>query len=293
MADRPTAEIEITNELVQGLLREQLPERADDDLTLIGRGWDNTNLRLGDDAIVRIPHRAVAAPLIAHEQRWLPALAPGLDIAIPAPTFMGVPSSSLEFPWPWSVVPWFPGDEACAAELTAPAESATTLGRFFAQLHVPAPDDAPPNPHRGGPIGEKHTLFAERVQELGPTVDAAALHAIFDAAAAAPVATERVWLHGDLHGRNMIVDDGRLSAVIDWGDICSGDRATDLAGAFMLVPDHLEHVRAAAGADDPAWVRARGWAAHFGVLYLLHNDDEPTMYRIGTRLLAALDVEVG
>lgn len=294
MADRPLAEIEITKERVRGLLREQAPGLAERSLKLVGRGWDNTNWRLGDDLMVRVPHRKVAAPLIDHEQRWLPVLAPALDLPIPAPVYAGSPSVALSFPWAWSVVPWFPGTEACSTDITDPLGSAELLGRFYAQLHQPAPDDAPANPHRGGPIGDKQALFNERVAELGSRihVDAGALQAIFAAAADAPAATERVWLHGDLHTRNMVADEGRLSAVIDWGDICSGDSATDLAGAFMLVPDHLAQVRAHAGSDDATWLRARGWAAHFGVLYLIHSDDEPTMYRIGTRLLAALDVDV-
>ena len=74
----------------------------------------------------------------------------------------------------------------------------------------------------------------------------------------------------------------------DWGDICAGDRATDLAGAFMLVPGHIDTVADHAGADDAAWERARGWAAHFAVVYLAHSDDDPIMERIGTDLFTTL-----
>ena len=97
-----------------------------------------------------------------------------------------------------------------------------------------------------------------------------------------------MWLHGDLHARNMIVRHGHLAAIIDWGDICAGDRATDLAGAFMLVPDQLDVVQQHAGADDATWQRARGWAANFAVIYLTHSDDDPVMGGIGLRLLDTL-----
>ena len=90
----------------------------------------------------------------------------------------------------------------------------------------------------------------------------------------------------------MVVHNGDLSAVIDWGDICSGDRATDLAGAFMLVPDHIDIVRATAGADDDAWRRARGWAIHFALIYLAAGEAAPVMNAIGDRLLRTLEIGV-
>lgn len=292
MTGRPKPEIDITPELARGLLREQAPELADAPIELLGSGWDNTNLRLGDDAIVRLPHRAVAAPLVEHEQRWLPELAPRLDMAIPVPSVHGRPSTDLGYPWVWSVVPWHEGDEAATAPLSDPAATAQTLGTFFRQLHQPAPDAAPPNPFRGGPIAERRTAVDDRLELLGTRIDAASARRVFDEAASAPMTDERVWLHGDAHTRNMVVNDGDLAAVIDWGDICSGDRATDLAGAFMLVPEHLDVVKATAGADEHAWQRARGWAVHFALIYLVAGNAAPVMGAIGERLLARLDIGV-
>lgn len=294
MASRPEPEHVVDVALARSLLLEQFPDLAALPVTELSRGWDNTNFRLGEKYLVRLPHRQVAAPLITYEQRWLPALAATLDMAISAPLFCGEPTA--EYPWHWSITPWFEGTEAASATLVDPAAAAATLGDFLRQLHVAAPDDAPPNPYRGCPLADRRDGFMHHIKNLAPEhgddhdhYDKAALIDFFDAAASQPAATERVWLHGDLHTRNIVVSPaGELAAIIDWGDICSGDRATDLAGAYMLVPDHLHIVQAHAGADEHAWQRARGWAMNFAVIYLANSDDEPVQRSIGQRLLDTL-----
>lgn len=284
MANRPEPEIDITVELAQTLIDEQFPGLSGQPLRLMARGWDNTNLRLGEDHVVRLPHREAAAELIVNEQRWLPILAPNIDLAIPTPTHAGRPSNV--YPWHWSVTPWLPGTEAALAPPDDPADAAETLGRFLCQTHVEAPDEAPENPVRGCPLASRAAAFAANTAALGDLEPR--LVDIFRDACNAPAANTRVWLHGDLHTRNMIVDGGRLSAVIDWGDICAGDPATDLAAAFMLVPGHVDLVQSHAGANDTDWLRARGWAAHLAAVYLANSDDEPVMAAIGRRLAEAL-----
>ena len=118
--------------------------------------------------------------------------------------------------------------------------------------------------------------------------DPEAARQAFRLALAAPAANERVWLHGDLHTKNVIVDAGQIVAVIDWGDMGCGDRATDLAVAWMLVPDVVDTVAELSGADEAAWCRATGWAVSFAVLYELHSDDDPVMGSIGAKLMQAV-----
>lgn len=286
MANRPEPEVDVTESLVRSLLHDQFPALADLSLRELSRGWDNTNFRLGDDAIVRVPHREAAAPLVLHEQAWLPLLSQQLDMPIPAPTHAGAPTDY--YPWAWSVTPFFDGADAVGQELADPTKTAATLGTFFHQLHTPAPANPPLNQFRGCPLVDRATSFASNLERIDARFDKGQIAAIFDTACALPVATESVWLHGDLHMRNMVVHEGDLTAVIDWGDICAGDRATDLAGAFMLVPDHIDTVAEQAGADDITWQRARGWAANFAVVYLANSDDDPIMERIGTNLFATV-----
>jgi aminoglycoside phosphotransferase (APT) family kinase protein len=86
-----------------------------------------------------------------------------------------------------------------------------------------------------------------------------------------------VWIHGDLHPGNLVVRNDELSAVIDFGDVASGDPATDLSVMWMLLPrEHREGLFAAAGrhraseTDEHVWRRARGWALALGVAYVAH-----------------------
>ena len=292
MAKRPAPEIDIDEPLVRQLLHDQAPELADLDLSPLGRGWDNTNWRLGNDLIVRVPHREVAAVLIDHEQRVLPELALRFAVAIPVPSVAGQPSTAAGFPWPWSVVPWIEGNEAALDTAADNAATAQMLGQFFAQLHTEAPDDAPTNPYRGHALSAFAETFNHRLDLAADRVDAAAARKLFDAAVAAPLTTEQVWLHGDLHTRNIVTNAGALVGVIDWGDVCSGDRATDLAGAFMLTPTNLATVFEHAGADEASWERARGWATHFAIMYLTFSDDAAVQRQIGERLLGNLDIEL-
>src|SRR5437762_13473462 len=103
----PAAEVAIDDALVRGLLNEQLPDLSGLPLVRLAEGWDNVIYRLGDELTVRLPRRRLAAALVEHEQRWLPQLAPGLPLAIPAPVGIGRPGRG--FPWSWSVCPWLPG----------------------------------------------------------------------------------------------------------------------------------------------------------------------------------------
>lgn len=288
----PQAEVDITVDLVRALLTDQHPDLADLSIIPLANGWDNAIFRLGEELTVRLPRRAMAALLVEHEQRVLPGLATRLPIAIPAPVRVGRPA--LGYPWRWSVNPWLPGTVAATTALADPVAEAQRLGSFLRALHRPAPADAPPNPYRGHFIGENTPIVTERVGALGgsPGFDADAVLARWaELVDVAPDMAAPRWIHGDLHAANMLVDDGAISAVIDFGDVCAGDPATDLACAWGLfvTPQVRDVLRSHAGdIDDAMWQRAEAWALHFAIVYLVHSADNPTMGAMGRRLLDSL-----
>jgi aminoglycoside phosphotransferase (APT) family kinase protein len=287
MHGAPAPEVHIDADLARALLRAQHPDLAHLAVVELDSGWDNAMFAVGDELALRLPRRQLGATLIANEQRWLPQLAPALPLRTPAPVRIGAPACG--YPWSWSIVPWLAGDTADIA-LPRP-DQADALAQFLRALHTPAPQDAPRNPYRGVPLAARAEATAERIERLERTTDAIAplLKRRWRDALEAPLDAPSTWIHGDLHPRNVLVHEGRLSAIIDWGDVAQGDRATDLATVWMLLRDRHARERVIAGLPEVSsatWIRARGWAVFFGVVLLdtgLVND--PRHARLGRHVL--------
>ncbi|RPF28039.1 aminoglycoside phosphotransferase family protein [Georgenia muralis] len=283
MARTPSAELDVGADVVRRLLADQHPDLAELPLGAAASGWDNLVHRLGDRLAVRTPRRQAAAALVRHEQRWLPGLAPGLPVRVPVPVRTGTPTTY--YPWHWSVVPWFPGVSA----LTLPPERRDVLAPAFADfllaLHRPAPPGAPHNPVRGVPLGNRDDVVRERLAGAD-----ARLVAVWDRALAAPAWDgPALWLHGDPHPANLVVDGGRLAAVVDFGDLTAGDPATDLAAAWLVFGKAGRQVlRSRVGPSPDTWVRAAGWALAIGSALVTTSDDAPAMRGVGDAALAAL-----
>jgi aminoglycoside phosphotransferase (APT) family kinase protein len=263
---KPAADIEIDEALVRSLLREQHPDLANLPLREIDSGWDNAMFRLGDSLVVRLPRRVAATHLIEREQEWLPQLAPALPLPVPAPVRVGHPAHN--YSWRWSIVPWLAGGNADLCEPRA--DQAERLAAFLCALHRPAPANAPLNPYRGVPLSERAQQMAERIRRLEreTTLLNDDVMRIYHAALDAPIDVAPTWLHGDLHAGNLLVENGTISGVIDWGDMAVGDRATDLATLWMNLSDRTARenaMRACNGVSDATWLRAKGWAVFFGV----------------------------
>ena len=288
---RPAADVVAGASLVHALLREQHADLAHLVPVKAAEGWDNALFRLGDELAVRLPRRAASAKLIEHEQRWLPHLSARLPVPVPVPVRIGVPGPL--FGWAWSVVRWLPGRTLLHAAPPDPVSTGTVLERFLHALHQPAPADAPLNPFRGVPLEARTAALHGHLQQLGGAVDRAAVLAVWDLALAAPPwPGPPLWLHGDLHPGNLLVGDGRLTGVIDFGDLTSGDPATDLAVRWMLPPRMRERFAAWTAGDQPdaSRMRARGWALALGLACLAHSRDDADMASLGQRtVIAALN----
>jgi aminoglycoside phosphotransferase (APT) family kinase protein len=285
----PASEVDVTPDLARALLADQHPDLADRPIVLAESGWDNVMLRLGDDLALRLPRRSAAAGLALNEHRWLPMLGPRLPLPTPIPLRTGAPA--LGYPFQWSVVPWLDGTPS---DLAPPGvDEGERLAAFLLALHQPAPAEAPPNPYRGVPLAERSAAFEDRAAEgerIGAPVKV--LREAWRAGLAAPRDAPPVWLHGDLHGRNVLVKEGRLSAVIDWGDVTGGDPACDLAAVWMLLPhpDARRRAVAAYPASAATWTRARAWAALMAAM-LLPVSDNPRMPAMGREIARRLGTD--
>jgi aminoglycoside phosphotransferase (APT) family kinase protein len=130
----PPAEVPIDIALVRALLEEQHPDLAALPIVEASEGWDNRTFRLGEELAIRLPRRAASAPLIEHEQRWLPILAPHLPLPIPNPLRIG--RAGCGFPWSWSVTRWLPGEQRSCQTTSMNTPSRRTSPVFFAHYIV-------------------------------------------------------------------------------------------------------------------------------------------------------------
>ncbi|EHR52422.1 putative aminoglycoside phosphotransferase [Saccharomonospora marina XMU15] len=255
---------DITPELVRKLIADQFPQWAALPVRLVEKdGWDNTTLRLGDDKSVRLPSADAYSVQVEKEHRWLPVLAPQLPLAIPRPLAKGQPGP--DFPRPWSVYEWLPGEPVTDLGADGLVALGTDLARFLVALRAAdaagGPEPGAHNFHRGGDLAIYDEETRTAIQKLGDLIDAPTAIDAWDAARRTTWDGPPVWFHGDVAPGNLLVQHHRLTAVIDFGCSGVGDPACDLAMAWTFFGGESRAAFGdAVGLDDGTWARGRGWA---------------------------------
>ena len=257
-------ELTITEDQVRALLADQLPEWADlDVLALPHRGTDHATFRLGAELAVRMPRIEWARECVEREWEWPRRIAPLLDWEAPTPLALGEPGRG--YPWRWSVCRWVAG----APPTTPDVELAADVARMIHDLRAldPAGGRAARRAH---PLGDLHDLVAANTAAVADEFDPRGLEAAWEESRdAEPWDGVGVWLHGDIAPGNLIVRDGRLTGVIDWGGLGVGDPSGDLGIAWNFFgAGERTAFRVAVGDDDTTWLRGRGWALNQALLQL-------------------------
>jgi aminoglycoside phosphotransferase (APT) family kinase protein len=238
-------------------------------------GWDNRTFRLGSELSIRLPTGDWYAQQVDKEQRWLPVLAPQLPLPIPTPVARGEPAAG--YPYSWSVYRWLDGELASRARIDDLTGFAASLAAFLNALAgIDATDGPEPGQHnfyRGGPLAtyEAETLAA--VDALGEEIPRDAVLRVWEDAMTTTWDRDPVWLHGDVASGNLLVRDGRLAAVIDFGSSGVGDPACDvvIAWTFLSGPSR-DRFRADLDVDAATWSRGRGWALWKALITRAHRD---------------------
>jgi aminoglycoside phosphotransferase (APT) family kinase protein len=265
---------DINAALVSRLVTSQFPQWADRPITHVEvDGWDNTTFRLGEDMSVRLPSGDVYALQVEKEHKWLPILAAHLPLRIPEPLAKGVPA--LGYPRPWSVYRWLEGSSATVAAIGDLVGFAIDLAAFLAALYRIDPAGGPPpgkhNFFRGGPLTTYDSEAREAISILSGEVDGHRATQVWEAALGAAWNGSPVWVHGDVSAANLLVVDGRLCAVIDFGSSGVGDPACDVTIAWTLLFGQSRRAfRDRLPVDEATWVRGRGWALWKALITLVH-----------------------
>jgi aminoglycoside phosphotransferase (APT) family kinase protein len=262
-------ELETDEALVRRLLTAQFPHWAQLPVAALpAGGTDNAIYRLGDELSVRLPRqREVGAESLDREFGWLPKLGPALPLAVPTPVARGAAGEG--YPHEWSIHAWLEGEDAASAALDLP-QAAADLADFLATLWRIDPTGGPPPAGRGGPLRPRDEATRAGIAALGNRIDAPAVTAAWEAALAAPDwHGAPVWIHGDLDARNLLVEDGTIIAVLDWGAVCVGDPACDAKVAWAVLDAETRPIfRELLAIDDATWARSRGWALSQAVIAL-------------------------
>ncbi|WP_418956791.1 aminoglycoside phosphotransferase family protein [Streptomyces tritici] len=272
-------EIPVGETLVRSLLKRQRPEWAGLPLAAAGAGTDNTMYRLGDDLLVRLPRTPDNGRSLRKEREWLPRLAPFLKVSVPEPVHAGTPTE--DYPAPWSVYRWIDGAEAGPDTVRDWAAFGADLAEFVRALHAAGlmgasrSADSGLDWYRGGALAPCDDWIAPSLDDcralLGEEFDVDALVGMWRAGLALPEPSgPHGWLHGDLRPANLLVRDGRLCAVIDFGGLSVGHPDAEHAAVWDLPAEARQAYWDALGLDEATWIRARAWAvgvAASGVAY--------------------------
>jgi aminoglycoside phosphotransferase (APT) family kinase protein len=234
-------------------------------------GWDNSTYRLGDQMKVRLPTAERYAPQVQKEHRWLPHLAASLKVQVPAPVAVGRPTN--DYPFPWAIETWIQGEVASSENVPDLKSFATEIAEFLFSLQQ-IPTDAGPLPDknnffRGGSLQVYDSETRECIEQLENELDGGVARDVWEAALMSPFDAAGCWIHGDFAPSNLLVADGHLKAVIDFGCSAVGDPACDLVIAWTFFEGESRDVfRSTIGATRDMWARARGWALWKAVLKL-------------------------
>ena len=279
-------EVDIDAALVRELVAAQFPQWAALSIDEVrSTGTVNAIYRLGDATYVRLPRIERWARDLEKELRWLPVLAAQLPLAVPEPVATGAPG--LGYPFSWAIYRWLAGDTFSRERIDDECRAAEALAQFVATLRCIDPSGAPRS-SRDRPLPEKDAATRAAIASSRGAIDTDAVIAAWNASLRAPVwEGNPVWVHGDLLPPNLLVRNGRLRAVIDFGSVGVGDPAVDVIPAWSVFgTDGRAAFRAALDVDDATWARGRGLALHQALLIIpYYSKTNPAFVTMAVRTL--------
>ncbi|SMC91735.1 aminoglycoside phosphotransferase family protein [Rhizobium sp. RU36D] len=270
--------LDISTPLVRALIADQFPQWVDLHIApLVPGGWNNRSFRLGEAMSVRMPSAERYAAQVEKEQTTLPKLAPHLPLPITKAIAMGKPGRG--YPFPFGIYGWIEGETAKRDRIHDMGRFALDLAQFLNALRaINASDGIPAGAHnffRGGDLAVYEAEARAALALLGEHLDQNLLTEILDLALSSRWQHPPVWVHGDIAWGNLLVRDGQLAAVIDFGSCGTGDPACDLAIAWTLFDGESRAVfRKALGLEADVWQRARGWTLWKALIVLAQEQDK-------------------
>ena len=280
-------QVDVDVDIVRGLLAEQRSDLADLPIRpVVSTGTVNALFRIGADFVVRLPLQDHWEEGIEREWRWIPWLSRRITAArLPEPIFKGIANDA--FPFSWSIYRWIEGAPYDDELVDDETDVARQLSRYVLELRALEIPAAAPEGGRE-PLAVLDENTREAIEEAGTVIDAPRAMSVWDQALRTPPWDGMpVWIHGDLLRPNLIVRDGQLEAVIDYGYIGVGDPATDLIPAWAVFgPAGRTAYREALGPDETTWARGRGIALHQAAMIIpYYAETNPAFVELARRTI--------
>lgn len=258
--------LNITANLAAKLISDQFPEYAHLPVASVEKqGHDNRTYHLGNDLLIRMPTAESYALKVPKEQKLLPQLAPYLSVKIPVPIKMGSPSKY--YPYHFSIYRWLSGRSINLLFLSDETllSLAYDLAKFLKELesihNIEGPMPGQHNWWRGDHLSVYDEGARGQIAKLEGVIDSDAALKLWLQACKTKWSKPPVWVHGDFAIGNMLLENGRLSAIIDFGGMALGDPACDLVIAWTYLKEKAREIFIEEMAlDEDTWLRARGWA---------------------------------
>jgi len=289
-----TDEVETDKILVERLVTAQFPEWANLPIQPVpSAGTDNALYRLGQSMVVRLPRISAATRQVDLEHEWLPRLALHLPLAIPCPLVKGMPGEG--YPWHWSVYRWLEGHDAAAEGVIDLAQAAADLANFIRALQKVDPVGGPPS-GRGPRLGLRDEGTRRAIAALRDRLDTESVTAAWEKSLQTSAwEAPPVWTHGDLLPTNLLIERGRITAVIDFGDVGVGDPACDLVPAWSVLSGGTRGLfRSLLAVDDSMWVRGRGWALSQALIIVpYYQNTNPALVTVALRVIDEVLADFG
>lgn len=281
-----TSELNTSEHLVAKLISNQFPELTDLPIAQVKHyGTDNAIFRLGDEYAIRLPRVEYAVEQIEKEQIWLPRFVPHLPLTIPTPAQIGKPSE--EFPHPWYVCHWIEGVDAYNEPPSDLNQVAQDLGQFIKAFWKIDTDGAPVA-RRGLPLITQDKAVREAISNLTDMIDTDTVTGIWQECLKVPDWNKPpVWLHADLLPPNLLLQNGKLHAIIDFGLMGIGDPACDLIPAWCLFDADARAIfKETLGIDENTWARGKGWALSIALIIMpYYKDTNPVLMSVARRII--------
>ncbi|MGL5766709.1 MAG: aminoglycoside phosphotransferase family protein [Sarcina sp.] len=254
----------IDTNLVKTLIKEQYPNFSDLKIVEVeNSGNDNRTFHLGDSMLVRLPSGKEYASQIEKEMYWLPKLSHYISLDIPLPLFKGNPTK--EYPFNWGIYKWIEGETLTYKDILNLDLLAIDLAKFLKELQsidaTLGPKAGKHNFYRGGSLNIYDNETRIALKNLKNIFDTNSLENIWKKCLKSKYTNKPVWIHGDIAVGNLLIKDGRLSAVIDFGILGTGDPACDYVIAWTFFSNKSREIfKSHLNCDEETFERAKGWA---------------------------------